>query len=135
MDEVIRDVYAESSHDPMEAKMRTNLMFLACWNLPLVPYTAEVVYALGAALKWRKYRSAADYLRLSKTVAEREGAYIDTAARRALTDVIRSCKRGLGPAKHCEGLVLEVMPDLPGTSSAWARRGGVLECGAQFGDA
>ena len=54
MDEVIRDVYAESSHDPMEAKMRTNLMFLACWNLPLVPYTAEVVYALGAALKWRK---------------------------------------------------------------------------------
>ena len=28
MDEVIRDVYAESSHDPMEAKMRTILMFL-----------------------------------------------------------------------------------------------------------
>ena len=102
MDEVIRDVYAESSHDPMEAKMRTILMFLACWNLPLVPYTTDVVYALGAALKWRKYRSAADYLRLSKRVAVREGAYINTAARRALTDVIRSCKRVFDPAKHCK---------------------------------
>ena len=84
LDNVIQGVYAESSRGPMEAKMRTVMMFLGCWNLPLVPYTAEVVYALGAALKWRRYRSAADYLRLSKTVAERQGAPIDSAARRAL---------------------------------------------------
>ena len=63
----------------MQAKMRTIRRFLACWDLPLVPYTVEVVYALGAALKWRKYRSAADYLYLSKVVAEREGAYISQA--------------------------------------------------------
>ena len=71
-----------------------------------------MVYALGAALKWRGYRSADLYLYLSRTVAEREGAVIGPAARRALTDVIRSCRRGLGPAKHCEGLVLELLPDL-----------------------
>ena len=123
MDEVVQDVYAASSRGPMDAKMRTNMKFLACWNLPLVPYTAEVVYALGAALKWRKYRSAHLYLYLSRTVAEREGAYVDVAAQRALKDVIRSCKRGLGPAKHCEGLVLELMPDLPGNPRAWAAGG------------
>ena len=103
--------------------MRTNRMFLACWDLPLIPYTVDVVYALGAALKWRKYRSAEDYLYLSKVVAERDGAHISRATLRALTDVIRSCKRGLGPAKHCEGLVLEVMPDLPDSSAAWATGG------------
>jgi hypothetical protein len=123
MRDVIQGVYADSTHAPMAAKMRTNRKFLACWNLPLVPYTEEVVYAFGAALKWRKYRSAADYLYLSKLVAEREGAYISQATHRALKDVIRSCNRGLGPAKHCEGLVLEIMPDLPSSQAAWAHGG------------
>ena len=54
MQDVIQGVYAESTHAPMEAKMRTNRRFLACWDLPLVPYTVEVVYALGAALKVAK---------------------------------------------------------------------------------
>ena len=36
---------------------------------------------------------------------------------------MRSCKRGLGPAKHCEGLILEVMPELPESSAAWADGG------------
>ena len=116
-------VYADSTHKPMAARMRTVRMFLACWNLPLVPYTVDVVYALGASLKWRKYRSAENYLYLSKVVAEREGAHISQATHRALTDVIRSCKRGLGPAKHCEGLVLEVMPDLPASEAAWSTGG------------
>jgi hypothetical protein len=123
MRDVVNGVYADSTHKPMAARMRTNRMFLACWNLPLVPYTADVVYALGASLKWRKYRTAENYLYLSKVVAEREGAHISEAARRALKDVIRSCKRGLGPSKHCEGLVLEVMPDLPAADAAWSSGG------------
>ena len=123
MRDVVNGVYADSTQAPMLAKMRTNRMFLACWNLPLVPYTVGVAYALGASLKWRKYRSAEDYLYLSKVVAEREGAHISQATHRALKAVIRSCKRGLGPAKHCEGLVLEVMPDLPAASVAWSSGG------------
>ena len=95
--DVVRGVYADSTHKPMAPKMRTNRMFLACWNLPLVPYTVDVVYALGASLKWRKYRSAEDYLFQSKVVAEREAAHISQATHRALTDVICTCKRGLGP--------------------------------------
>ena len=91
MEAVTRDVYAATTLPVQEAKMRTVRSFLACWNLPLVPYTPEVVYALGAALKWRGYRSADLYLYLSRAVAEREGAVIGPAARRALTDVIRSC--------------------------------------------
>ena len=123
MRNVINGVYADSTHGPMAARMRTVRMFLACWNLPLVPYTVDVVYALGASLKWRKYRSAENYLYLSKVVAERDGAHLTQATHRALKDVIRSCKRGLGPAKHCEGLVLEVMPDLPATEAAWSSGG------------
>ena len=91
MDAVVHDMYAEPSHGPMDAKMRIVLAFLARRGLPLIPYTTEVDYALGAALKWRGYRSAEDYLRLSRTVAERESAYIDSAASRALKDIIHSC--------------------------------------------
>ena len=58
MEAVILDVYAASSRGPMESKLKTIRKFLACWGLPLVPYTPEVVYALGAALQWRGYRSA-----------------------------------------------------------------------------
>ena len=51
--EVIHEVYVDSTIGHMEAKLRTILKFLACWNLELIPYTPEVVYCLGAALKWR----------------------------------------------------------------------------------
>ena len=112
MEAVTRDIYAASTLLVMAAKLRTIRKFLACWNLPLVPYTPEVVHALGAALKWRGYRSADLYLYQSRAEAEREGAVVGPAARRALTDVIRSCRRGIVPAKHCEGLVLELLPDL-----------------------
>ena len=123
MESVVRDVYAESTLVSMEGKLRTIHRFLACWNLELLPYTPEVVYCLGAALKWRGYRSADIYLYLSKTVAERHGCVIDAITRRALTDVIRSCKRGIGPAKRCEGLVFEIMGDLPASQAAWCTGG------------
>ena len=93
--------------------MRTIMRYLAWWNLPLLPYTPEVIYALGSALKWRKHRTASDYIYLSRASAERQGAHISAAANRVLEDVIRSCKRGLGPSKHCEGLIFESLPDLP----------------------
>ena len=123
MELVTHEVYAASSRLCNQAKMVTILRFLDCWNLPLIPYTSEVVYALGAALKWRGYRSADLYLYLSRQVARREGATIGPAAQQAFLDVIRSCKRGLGPAKHCEGLVLELLPDLPASVVAWVKGG------------
>ena len=51
MRDVIHGVYAESTHAPMAAKMRTNRKFLACWNLPLIPYTVDVIYALVSRAK------------------------------------------------------------------------------------
>ena len=66
MRDVLNGVYAASTHGPMASRMRTIRMFLACWNLPLIPYTVDVVYALGASLKLRKYRSAEDYIHLNK---------------------------------------------------------------------
>ena len=89
-----------------------------------------MTYTLGAALEWRGYRSADLYLYFSRAVAELEGATVGPAARRALTDMIRSCKRGLGPAKHCEVLLLELMPDLPTKTPAWADGGPWIPHGA-----
>ena len=62
MDAVRRGVFAAMTIHTSAAKTWTIRKFLACWDLPLIPYTAEVVYALGAALKWRNNRSADIYL-------------------------------------------------------------------------
>ena len=48
MESVIQDVYAESSHGPMQSKLKTIRKFLACWGLPLVPYTPEVASPAAA---------------------------------------------------------------------------------------
>ena len=101
MAHVARDVYASSTVGPMEAKLKTIMTFLECWGLRLIPYTPEVVFSLGAALKGRKYRNASSYIYLSRTTAQRYGAHISTAANRAVADDLRSVKRGLGPGKHC----------------------------------
>ena len=47
MEEVCKDVHAASTVKPQESKLRTIRKFLACFGLPLVPLTTEVVYALG----------------------------------------------------------------------------------------
>ena len=64
MEAVIKDAYAATTTGPMASKLKTIHRFLACWGLQLTPYTPEVVYALGAALKWRGYRTADLYLYL-----------------------------------------------------------------------
>ena len=69
MADVTRDVYAASAVGPLSATLRTILSFLDCWGLQLTPYTPEVVFALGAALKWRKYRSTKSYIYLSRSTA------------------------------------------------------------------
>ncbi len=83
------------------------------------------MFALGAALKWCTFRSTDQYLGLAELEAERAGAEISTAICRALIDVTRSCMRGLGPPKRCEGLVSELLGNLPGGRDAWAAGGPV----------
>ena len=123
MDEVFKDIHAASTLKPQESKLRTIRKFLAYLGLPLVPFTTEVEYALGAALKWAKYRTVNLYLYMARATAEGRGAEISRVTQRAMTDVIRSCKQGLGQAKSCEGLVLEIFPTLPGGSKAWSSGG------------
>ena len=123
MNLALREIHAKSSVGPRRSKLRTILKFLGCFQLPLIPFTVDVVQALGASLKWRGYRSAPLYLYHARAVAEKRGAVVSTATHRALTDMIRSCRRGLGPARQCEGLILEAMPALPGGRQSWASRG------------
>ena len=118
-----RETLAESSRGPQKSKLRTILKFLRCFGLDLIPFTVKVVHALAAALKWRHYRSADLYLYHARATAERRGAFISKAANRAMADMVRSCRRGIGPAKRCEGLILEQLPSLPGAWPAWVHRG------------
>ena len=118
-----REVLADSSRKPQASKLKTIRRFLACFDLQLVPFTVEVVQALAAALKWRGYRSADLYLYHARATAERQGAFISRATHRAMTDMLRSVRRGRGPAKRCEGLILERMPALRGSPGAWAKHG------------
>ena len=118
-----REVLAESSRGPAKSKLKTILKFLSCFGLRLVPFTVRVVHALAAALKWRGYRSADLYLYHARATAERSGAHISLAARRALKDMVRSCRRGIGPSKRCEGLILERLPTLTSKWAPWAHGG------------
>ena len=120
---VVKDSYAASSRRPNRSKMRTITKYLACFDLALVPFTARVVRALGAALTWRKYRATDQYLYAARAMAERRGAVPSLSTLRVLKDTIRSCRRGLGPTKRCEGLVLEAMASLPGAPESWHRKG------------
>ena len=68
---VVKDTYAASSWGPNKSKLRTITKYLACFGLTLVPFTVRVIRALGAALKWRKYQAADQYLYAARAIAER----------------------------------------------------------------
>ena len=107
---VTRDAYAATSRGPNKSKHRTIQKYLACFGLTLLPFTARVVRALGAALKWRKYRSADQYLYAARAIAERRGAVPSLSTLRALKDTIRSCRRGIGLCECKLTIIIIITP-------------------------
>ena len=82
----------------------------------MAPLTVEKVYALGASLRWHRYRSAKQYLSTAAAQAERECPHIgpEPGVARALKDVRRACERGLGKSQGFAGaLPFESFGDLP----------------------
>ena len=78
---------------------------------------------VAAVLKYGDYRSAAQYLNLYRTEAERNGYTVDAPGHRALKDFKRSCERGLGPAVQSMGLPFERLEELPAGRKPWAPDG------------
>ena len=114
-----RDVLATSTREALEAKMRTIHRALAGWGLTPFPPSLFTIRALGATLKRGGYRSAASYLYLLKTEAQRRGCGWPDPYQRALKDAIRSCERGMGPPTRVQPLPFESLGLLAAGVAAW----------------
>ena len=96
---------------------------LALWNYELFPLTQAKVIALGATLKAGRYRSGAMYLSKARAECERLGQNIGSAIVRTIKDTIRSCERGLGPARKTCGLPMNRLRELPDGDDPWSPGG------------
>ena len=85
----------------------------------MLPPSPEAVRALGATLKWGRYRSAAAYLNAYKVLAQRAGHPWGDVLQRMQVDVRRSCERGQGPPTRAQPLPLARLGQLPWSPEAW----------------
>ena len=92
----------------------TNRRLLRSMCSQLMPFTTDTVLCLAAALKLQGYTSAKNYINAAVIQAERLGAVLSDELRRCIKDSKRSAMRGVGPGKHCERLVFELLPSLDG---------------------
>ena len=93
---LLDDVYAASSLKKQTTLWNTVQSALDKFYLVPFPFTREKLLSLGAALKAGRYSTAVQYLNHYKGRGEREGYTLDPALLRVYTDVVRSCKRGVG---------------------------------------
>ena len=77
-------------------KWKTIEAALKRWRFAPFPPTLDKLVALGAALKSGGYQSAESYIFFYRTASERQGHPFDSIMNRAVTDIIRSCRRGRG---------------------------------------
>ena len=115
--------YAASSAPAIGARRRLYLKILLQWGFKLEDMGPDVVHAVGATLRAGGYRSAGCVLSQMSVDAERAGIVITPAARRALADAARSCRRGLGPPLRAMALDFARFEHLPGDPTAWAPGG------------
>ena len=93
----LQDDYFSASHArTMNWKWKTIETALKKWRYDPFPPSLEKLVALGAALKSGGYQSAESYVLFYRTASERKGYGFDAVMNRAVTDIIRSCRRGRG---------------------------------------
>ena len=118
------DMFAKTTWKVVASLHRTNDRLRRCYGMELMPFNVNAIFSLAAALKLQKYRSAKkNYLSAASIEAERRGTVMTGTLRRAFKDSVRSCARGIGPGKRCEGLIFELLPGLPGGRLACCSEG------------
>ena len=117
------DFYAPSVRDTLAAKRRTIEKMLELQGLGPLPPTVAKIHALGVALKYGRYRSAAGYLSQYRVDCERHGFEFDQLMQRAVRDSIRSCVRGLGGPVQALPLPFDRLRMLPGGREPWVPSG------------
>ena len=117
--------YAHSSAPSILARRRLYTRILSDWGMVLADFGPEAVHAVGATLRAGGYRSSDNVLSQMKVDAERAGVTINAAAKRALTDAARSCRRGIGPPLRAMALDFPRFEHLPSDIAPWAAGGPV----------
>lgn len=94
------DVLSRSSQPAQESRIRTYRALCAAWDVVAFPLTVESVRCTGASLKAGHYRSAQLYYQAAMGYQMRQlGLQVDPLVRGTIKEVVRSVKRGLGPAR------------------------------------
>ena len=119
------DFHAPSTRDSVAAKWKTILKMLELQGLSPFPPSVAKVHALGVALKFGRYRSAAGYLSQYRVECERRGFFVDQLMQRAIRDSTRSCLRGLGGPVRALPLPFDRLRLLPGSRAPWSPLGPV----------
>ena len=107
----------------MAAKWKTIVKMLDLQGLSPFPPSVLKVHALGVALKYGRYRSAAGYLSQYRVECERRGFFVDSLMQRAIKDSTRSCARGLGGPVRALPLPFDKLRLLPGCRTPWSASG------------
>jgi len=115
--------YAASSAAAVRARRKCYIDILAQWSREPFPISTASLRCLGAGLKAGKYRSAASIVSQYKVDGERAGQTLSGNMLRMISDVNRSCLRGLGPPTQASPLPFERLGSLPGGVAAWTRCG------------
>lgn len=100
LDALQADVLSRSSQPAQESRIRTYRALCAAWDVVAFPLTVESVRCTGASLKAGHYRSAQLYYQAAMGYQMRQlGLQVDPLVRGTIKEVVRSVKRGLGPAR------------------------------------
>ena len=119
-----RDRYASSSLKAQAALWRTTLASLKIFEVEPFPPSREALEALGATLKVGRYTSAENYLSHYRVRCRREGFGFDDVLNRVYSEVVRSCKRGMGAPVKALALPLLRLVDLNiGLDDPWVTGG------------
>ena len=95
-----QDVLAKSTNPANEARVRTYMALMRCWELPAFPLDSNNVRAFGASLKAGAYKSSAVYY---SAICAHQQRVLKTAVppivKLGIRDCIRSIQRGLGTSQ------------------------------------
>lgn len=108
-----KDIVAKSSAPSHESRLRTFRALAAAWQVAPFPLSVESIRCVGASLKAGGYRSAQLYYQSAINHQMRFlREQVHPLMRAMIRDMVRSIKRGLGPAHLKHGFDPFVLADL-----------------------
>ena len=100
LDNLQADILAKSTTPAQESRLKTYRALCSAWEVPAFPLSLESVKCVAASLKAGFYRSPQLYFQAAAGYQMRTlGLPVDSLVRGTIKEVVRSVKRGLGPAK------------------------------------